>query len=56
MTRSSRTKSAAPRKPKDAAAIGVTEEVVIKAMQASPYRNVDIEPKREPMLVRGASQ
>jgi hypothetical protein len=56
MTRLSRTKSAAPRKPKGAAAVGVTGEVVIKAMQASPYRNVNIEPKRERMLVRVALQ
>lgn len=33
----------------------VTGEALIKAMQASPYRNVSIEPKREPMPVRDIS-
>lgn len=33
----------------------VTGEVLIEAMQASPYRNLDIEPKREPMPVRDIS-
>lgn len=33
----------------------VTGEVLIKAMQASPYRDVSIEPKREPMPVRDIS-
>ena len=33
----------------------VTGEALIKAMQASPYRNVNIEPKREPMPVRDIS-
>jgi prevent-host-death family protein len=30
----------------------VTGEELIKAMRASPYRDVSIEPKREPMPVR----
>jgi prevent-host-death family protein len=30
-----------------------TGEALIKAMQASPYRDLDLEPKREPMPVRG---
>lgn len=33
----------------------VTGEALIKAMQASPYRDVDIAPQREPMLVRDIS-
>jgi prevent-host-death family protein len=33
----------------------VTGEALIKAMQASPYRDVNIEPKREPMPVRDIS-
>lgn len=33
----------------------VTGEALIKAMQASPYRDVDIEPAREPMPVRDIS-
>ncbi len=33
----------------------VTGEALIKAMQASPYRDVSIEPKREPMPVRDIS-
>lgn len=33
----------------------VTGEALIKAMQASPYRDLSIEPKREPMPVRGIS-
>jgi len=33
----------------------VTGEALIKAMQASPYRDVSIEPKREPMRVRDIS-
>jgi len=28
-------------------------EALIAAMQASPYRDIDIEPRREPMPVRG---
>ena len=28
-------------------------DALIAAMQASPYRDIDIEPKREPMPVRG---
>jgi prevent-host-death family protein len=28
-------------------------EALIAAMQASPYRDIDLEPKREPMPVRG---
>jgi prevent-host-death family protein len=30
-----------------------TGEALIAAMQASPYRDIDLEPKREPMPVRG---
>lgn len=30
----------------------MTGEALIKAMQASPYRGVDIEPRREPMPAR----
>jgi prevent-host-death family protein len=30
----------------------MTGELLIKAMRASPYRDVNIEPKREPMPVR----
>lgn len=30
----------------------VTGEALIEAMQASPWRDVDIEPNREPMPVR----
>jgi prevent-host-death family protein len=30
----------------------VTGEALIKAMQASPYRDIDIEPRRQPMPVR----
>jgi prevent-host-death family protein len=30
-----------------------TGEALIAAMQASPYRDIDLEPKREPMQVRG---
>jgi prevent-host-death family protein len=33
----------------------MTGEALIKAMQASPYREVSIEPKREPMPVRDIS-
>ena len=33
----------------------VTGEALIKAMQASPYRDIDIEPKRQPMPVRDLS-
>ena len=33
----------------------VTGDALIKAMQASPYRDVNIEPKREPMPVREIS-
>lgn len=33
----------------------VTGEALIAAMQASPYRDVDIAPKREPMPVRDIS-
>lgn len=33
----------------------VTGEALIAAMQASPYRDVDIVPKREPMPVRDIS-
>lgn len=33
----------------------VTGEALIKAMQASPYRDVNIQPKREPMPVRDIS-
>lgn len=33
----------------------VTGEALIKAMQASPYRDLSIEPKRESMPVRGIS-
>lgn len=33
----------------------VTGEALIKAMQASPYRDIDIEPKRGPMRVRDLS-
>lgn len=32
-----------------------TGEALIKAMQASPYRDIDIESKREPMPVRDMS-
>ena len=31
---------------------GVTGKALIDAMQASPHREIDIEPKREPMPVR----
>ena len=30
-----------------------TGEALIAAMQASPYRDIDLEPRREPMPVRG---
>jgi hypothetical protein len=30
-----------------------TGEALIAAMQASPYRDIDIEPRRDPMIVRG---
>ncbi len=30
-----------------------TGEALIAAMQASPHRDIDLEPKREPMPVRG---
>ncbi|MEJ0045154.1 MAG: hypothetical protein WDN04_02690 [Rhodospirillales bacterium] len=30
-----------------------TGEALIAAMQASPHRDIDIEPPREPMPVRG---
>lgn len=33
----------------------VTGEALIAAMQASPYRDIDIEPKRAPMPVRDAN-
>jgi prevent-host-death family protein len=33
----------------------MTGEALIAAMQASPHRNVSIEPKREPMPVRDVS-
>lgn len=33
----------------------VTGEELIKAMQASPYRDIDIVPKRKPMPVRDVS-
>jgi prevent-host-death family protein len=33
----------------------VTGEALIKAMQASPYRDVNIDPRREPMPVRDIS-
>ena len=33
----------------------VTGEALIKAMQALPYRDINIEPKREPMPVRDIS-
>jgi prevent-host-death family protein len=33
----------------------VTGQALIEAMQASPYRDIDIEPKREPMPVRDVS-
>lgn len=33
----------------------VTGEELIKAMQASPFRDLNIEPKREPMPVRDIS-
>lgn len=33
----------------------MTGEALIKAMQASPYRDVNIEPKRKPMPVRDTS-
>jgi hypothetical protein len=32
---------------------GRTGELLIAALQASPYRNIDIEPKRGRMPVRG---
>jgi prevent-host-death family protein len=32
-----------------------TGEALIKAMQASPYREVELESRREPMPVRGVS-
>ncbi len=32
-----------------------TGEALIKAMQASPYRDINIEPKRQPMPVRDLS-
>jgi hypothetical protein len=31
-----------------------TGATLVEAMQASPYRDVDLEPKRAPMPVRGA--
>jgi prevent-host-death family protein len=34
----------------------LTGESLIAAMQALPYRNVDIEPRREPMPVREITQ
>lgn len=34
---------------------GVTAEALIKAMQASPHREIDVEPKRQPMPVRDLS-
>jgi hypothetical protein len=34
---------------------GVTGKALIDAMQASPYREVDIEPQRSPMPVREVS-
>lgn len=34
---------------------GATGEALIKAMQASPYRELSLEPEREPMPVRGIS-
>jgi prevent-host-death family protein len=34
---------------------GATREALIKAMQASPHRDLDLEPKREPMPVRAIS-
>jgi len=33
----------------------VTGEALIEAMQASPYREIDITPRREPMPVRDIS-
>jgi prevent-host-death family protein len=30
-----------------------TGEALVAALQASPYRDIDIEPRREPMKVRG---
>ena len=30
----------------------LTGQLLIDAMQASPHRDIDIEPRREPMLVR----
>lgn len=33
----------------------VTGEALIKAMQSSPYREINIEPKRQPMPVRDLS-
>jgi prevent-host-death family protein len=33
----------------------LTGEALIAAMQASPHRDIDIEPRRAPMAVRGVS-